>query len=359
MIGGWKIFYITKNAWEVMLEDINNAQKSILLEQFLFKNFNKGEIGKIFLETLIKKAKEGVKVKLLIDTVGSTYFLFSDDTNNLIDCGIELRYHALSKKNPATNIFLNFFRDHRKVLVIDEKIGYIGGVVIGENMKNWRDTQVRIENDLVPLLKGSFDSIWNSIEKTSGGPREYRNRHLNKNNEGFLGNCPRKKDKALRKEILNKINQSRKKIWITTPYFGPSRKMIRALTKASRRNVDVRIILPEKSDNIKANFLTKSYFRGLMKKNIHIHRYNEMIHAKTIVIDDWVSVGSFNFDFLSEYFNHELNLVTHNKDVLENIVSQFDIDFQKTTKYTFNQYKQEPYYMRTAWYLFNLLKIFT
>lgn len=211
MTEGWNIFYTTKKAWEAMLEDINGAQSSIYLEQFLFIDFNKEEIGKIFLQTLIKKAKEGVKVKILVDSVGSADFLLSDETKNLEEHGIELRYHALSRKNPSSNIFINFFRDHRKVLVIDETIGHIGSVVIGEKMENWRDTQIRMKNDLVPLLKESFDAIWNVLEKTSGEPRHYKNRHLNENAEGFLGNCPRDKDKALRKEMLHKINQAKKK----------------------------------------------------------------------------------------------------------------------------------------------------
>ncbi|HCC05429.1 TPA: hypothetical protein DEP58_03960 [Patescibacteria group bacterium] len=240
MKDGWSVFYITKNAWEEMLRDINNAQSSIYFEQYLFNDLEKGEIGKIFLEALINKAKEGVKVKLLIDSVGSTDFFFSSETVNLEEHGIDLRFHALSRKNILSNIFPNLYRDHRKVLVIDEKIGYIGGVVIGQKMEHWRDTQVRIENDFVPLLKNSFDAIWNSLEKTSARPHQYMNRHLNENAEGFLGNCPREKDKALRKEILSKISRSRKRVWITTPYFVPSRKMVRVIKKAARRNVDVR-----------------------------------------------------------------------------------------------------------------------
>lgn len=342
-----------------MLKDINNAQRSIYLEQFLFHDFAEGEIGKIFLQALIKKAKEGVTVKLLIDSVGSTDFLFSDDTKNLEECGIELRYHALSRKNLASNVFLNLYRDHRKVLVIDENIGYIGGVVIGQEMADWRDTQVRMENNLVPLLKDAFDAIWNSLEKTSARPQQYKNRHVRDNGEGFLGNCPREKDKALRKEILSKMSKSKKRIWITSPYFIPSRKLVRTLTKASSRGVDVRIILPTRTDNRLVDFAAKSYFRSLLKNDIQIYIYPKMTHAKTIVIDDWVTIGSFNFDYLSEYFNHELNLVTHNKKVLEDIVSQFYKDFKKTSVYTSADYRNEPFVKKVSWRLFDFLKLFT
>jgi len=95
-----------------------------------------------------------------------------------------------------------------------------------------------------------------------------------------------------------------------------------------------------------------------LKNNIQIFRYTEMIHAKTVVVDDWVSVGSFNFDYLSEYFNHELNLVTQNKEVLESIVSQFHLDFKNSILYTFDDYKREPNYKKVLWRLLNLFKVF-
>jgi len=341
-----------------MLKDINNAQSSIFFEQYLFNDLDKGEIGKIFLEALLKKAKEGVKVKLLIDSIGSTDFFFSNEPENLEKHGIDLRFHALSRKSVLSNIFPNLYRDHRKTVVIDEKIGYIGGVVIGQKMEDWRDTQVRIENDLVPLLKASFDAIWNSLEKTSVRPHKYMNRHLNENAEGFLGNCPREKNKALRKEILSKISQSKKRVWITTPYFVPSRKMVKVFKKAAKRNVDVRIVIGSRTDSRLGDFIAKSYFKGLLKNNIQIFRFTEMIHAKTVVVDDWVSVGSFNFDYLSEYFNHELNLVTQNKEVLESIVSQFTLDFKNSIRYTSEDYKREPSYKKIAWHLLNLFKVF-
>lgn len=355
----WKIFYSTDTAWEAMLMDISRAQTSIHLEQFLFNDFDEGQIGGVFLDALIKKAKEGVKIKILVDSFGSSDFFVSNETDNLDEYGIDLRYHALSKKNIIANLFPNLYRDHRKVLIVDEKVGYMGGVVIGEEVRGWRDTQVRMENNLVPLLKNAYDAIWNSLEKTSSGPYQYKNRHLNENSEGFLGNCPREKDKALRKEILSKISQSKNRVWITTPYFTPSKKMTHALMKASGRGVDVRIILPENTDNIFGDFVAKSFFQTLIKRGVQIYRYREMIHAKTIVVDDWVSVGSFNLDFLSEYFNHELNLVTHNKRVLEDIVAQFYVDFKKASLYTYNDYKREPFYKKLAWRFLNLLKVFT
>lgn len=333
----WKFFLRSRDAWDRMLDDCRQAQVSIDMEQYIFEH---DEIGKRFIHVLEAKAREGVRVRLLCDAAGSYNLFNSVHIKHLIASGIEVLFFNPIKPWRINNYSSWLFRDHRKVLVIDSRIGYIGGVGIHQRMGDWRDTQVRVEGPVVCELEYVFDQMWN---RTREGKffRFSRPQALTKYFY-FLTNSPRFHQRFIYHSLIDAIRGARNHIYLTTPYFIPDLRLVRVLRLAARRGVDVRLIVPDASDHPIVDIATQSYFWIMLKAKVRVYLYHDhVLHAKTIVIDDeWASVGSANLDSLSLLFNYEANLVSTNRAFVRELKEHFMDDLQSSREMTLPVWKQ-------------------
>lgn len=303
----WQFYLKTEEAWEAMLGDISRAQASIDIEQFLFVA---DEIGKKFLNLLSEKAKSGVRVRLLVDYVGSFNFVNSSIARELTANGVQIRIYNPIKPWQFHLRTSWFLRDHRKILIIDEKVFFTGGVGIERSMKEWRDTEVRFQGEITNEAVYVFGRMW----QMAGEDRfsRFRLDRFKENTFKFLTNSPHFRQRYFYRRLRRSVSRAKDYIYLTTPYFIPNSRFLYSLVRASNRGVDVRLITPERSDHPVVDSARNSYYTLCHKAGIKIYHFQgQVMHAKTAVIDDvWASVGSANLDNLSLLLNYEANVVS-------------------------------------------------
>lgn len=324
-----KIYTTYPEAWDTMLGDCRAAQAYIYFEQFIWQDIRPDGVGGKFLEVFKQKAAEGVRVKILVDAVGSIALTSKIWLQKEItDAGIELEIFGLVPRWQARFPFNLFHRDHRKLLIIDDKIAHVSGVIVGERASDWRDIGLRITDpDYVHQVKGAFLRLWDEVR----GTREYVGQY-DVGTELLLKNDPENND--LYKEILRRVRQATERISIVTPYFSPDWKMMRALRKARRRGVHVELVLPRDCDSPLTKAVAKSYVRGLLRSKIEVYHFHAcMNHGKLVMVDGWTTIGSMNFDRLSFFYNRELNVVfADRRTQFETLVEDFKKNADKLDK---------------------------
>src|SRR3989344_8938971 len=239
-----KLYKTSGEALNVMLEMCRNARVSIDMEQYILSD---SEIGRQFIDILIEKAKADVKVRLLCDYEGSSDLYKSPLPKKLRDAGVEVRFFNIIKLWRLRNFSSWFFRDHRKILIIDQTQGMTGGVGIRDDMKKWRDTAVLVEGGIVDEIFNSFEQMWEQANENDVFIRIQKARKIKKGN-WFITSTPHFKKRFFYHELLRAIRGAKKYIFLTTPYFIPDHRLMRVLRLASKRGVDIRIMVPKKHD---------------------------------------------------------------------------------------------------------------
>jgi cardiolipin synthase A/B len=330
----------TGDAWRIMLRDIKDAKHTIVLEQYIFMI---DTIGHQFIEALREKVRQGVRVRLLCDMVGSYSFYTSHLPDFLRKQGFEVRFFNPIKPWRITNFTSNFFRDHRKILIIDNEVAHLGGVGIQEHMEHWRDTHMRLAGPIIENIKESFETVWQGVKM--GFYIRYKKSLPFIRKYDLLINAPSLKQRYIHQELIFRIRNATKYIYLTTPYFIPDVRLYRALRVAAKKGVDVRILVPEVADHAFVNHARESYFTLALKAGIKIFVYTpEMMHAKTAVIDDyWATAGSFNLDSLSFYFNHEANIASLDPLFINELKNHFFHDLTKCREVTFEVWVKRPW----------------
>ena len=297
-----------------LFEDIQQAKFSVQVQMYIVEN---DSIGIEFSSLLIRKAAEGLAVDLIYDSVGSIstpshYF------DRLSAAGVRvIEYNPVNPgKRPGPFSFRAMMRrNHRKLVVLDGKIYYLGGMNVGERFLEWEDITIRGEGNVAAVLQASFDGIG---KKGASRPKPVKFEELTTKRIQVCDSRPQFQNYPIKKMHLNAINRAKKRIWIAQAYFIPRRKIIKALIHAARRGVDVRVTLPERSDVLIADLAAWTPLRRLMRHGVQVMRYNrEMLHSKfTIIDDDWVTTGTANLDSMSFYWNLEINLVVRDPGVV-------------------------------------------
>lgn len=303
-----------------MLADIRLAKTSIDIEQFVFLA---DDIGREFISLLQEKAKAGVRVRMLVDYVGSFNFVNSSLAKELEACGAEVRaYNPIRpwQFHLRTSWFL---RDHRKILIVDDLIFHTGGVGVEALMKEWRDTQARFEGEIVTEASYIFNRMWQMAGE--GHFMRFRLDRFKENSFRFLTNSPHFRQRYLYRRLRRSVARAKNYIYLTTPYFIPNSRFLYSLIRAANRGVDVRLVTPERSDHPFVDQARNSYYTLCLRAGIKIYHYKEQVmHAKTAVIDDvWATVGSANLDNLSLLLNYEANVVSCNPLFVAEIKDQF------------------------------------
>lgn len=347
-----KIFTSGEEKFNYLKKDLREAKRSICLQYYIFLD---DTLGHEIAEILMQKAREGVDVKVMYDHVGS-FSARSRFFKMMNEAGVQT--HPFFKVTfPQFANRVNW-RNHRKLVVIDEKIGYIGGMNIADRYAHrqvkgwtWRDTHFRVEGDIVESMLFSFVIDWNFRNK-DGLMRYFKCPPVSfTNSVGMqMVTCgPLSQWDNLALCFLKAISSATKCIYIQTPYFLPTDALRHALEAAALSKIDVRIMLPRKSDSRMLQFASFSYVTQCLKAGIKVYLYNPgMLHAKTMIIDDnLVTAGSTNFDFRSFENNFECNLFIYDKEVNRQMRDIFFQDMGQCSKLTYSTWHQRPRLQRT------------
>lgn len=344
----WELYTSSEEAWEAMLSAVRTAERSIDIEQYIFTT---DAIGQRFVNELLAARRRGVQIRILCDSVGSEGVVFDGfDEQPLLDAGIEvqffnpIRYWKFWK---LLYFWSWYLRDHSKIMIVDGRIGYTGGVGIRMDMSAWRDSHVRVVGPVVEAMSEAFARMWSQVK---GGKRLIGNkvRFVSDSAFQFFMNYPKPKQRYIYYEFLKAIKGATKYIYLSTPYFIPSVRFLRALTRAVKRGVDVRLVVPAKSDVFAIDLATQSYFTIALKAGIKVFQYVPgMIHSKIAVIDDtWASVGSSNLDSLSFLLNYEGNLFSTDLDFASALKEQFDDLFAQSRRLALDYWRARPWYRK-------------
>ena len=312
----YTIFSNPKKIYREMIRDIRKAKRFVYLETYIY---SRDKVGKEFREILTKKAKEGVKVKLLLDGWGSSadkrFF------RRLIASGGEDRYFR--EMRYFTRMFKkNHERNHRKLLLIDGQVSYIGSMNITASCLEWRELVLRIGGRMAYAFRKSFLHSWNNYG-AFGAKR--LNTIIHKGFEILL-DVPAHPRRDTHKKYVELLNRARKEISIVTPYFVPSQSVIRALSDAVRRGVKVTLIIPKRSDVRTADVLRDVYLGKLFLSGVNIKCfYPRNLHSKLLIVDNaFFLLGSSNVDYRSFLHQYELNLFGTDETVIDLLERYFE-----------------------------------
>ena len=349
--------------YAAMLKAIDEARDSINLETFIFDD---DETGKKFADLLLKKRAEGVQVNVIYDSVGSlgTPVAFF---KRLRDGGVQvLEFNPVNPLKVRKKWRINH-RDHRKLLVVDGRIAFTGGVNIsgvytshlspgspesnkGHAEKPWRDTHVMIEGPAVAELQKHFIETW----KWQKGPQLPDRTYfppLKKEGDDLImviGSRMGEKNRLTYIMYYSAFVSAERYIHLTNSYFVPDDDTVDALTEAARRGIDVKVILPNKGDELTVFYAGRSYYKELLKAGVKLYeRKGGVLHAKTAVVDDvWSTVGSTNMDMWSFANNYEMNAVILGKDFADEMEAMFEDDLKESKEITLEHWNKRPLFDR-------------
>ena len=328
------------------LEELKKAEKFIFLEYFII---SPGRMWNEILKVLEEKAANGVDVRLIYDDFGCISSFNRKYDKELAKKGIKCT--VFNRFVPFLSFRMNN-RDHRKITVIDGKVGFTGGINLADEYINekerfgyWKDTAIKIEGDAVWNLTSLFLSIWDYLNNIVGDDyRKYKVKTDIKNNSyiSVYGTIPIINETIGENIFLNLINRAKKYVYITTPYLVIDDELITALCNAAKMGIDVRIVMPGIPDKKTVFMLSRSYYQILIDSGIKIYEYTPgFVHAKMIVVDDiFATVGTTNFDYRSLYLNYEcgawiyndLEILKIKEDILETINLSKEINRYESKK---------------------------
>lgn len=353
-----EVFTNGQDKFDRLFEDIHNATSSINLQYYIFEDDN---IGTKLTDLLIEKAKLGVKVRIIYDHVGS-FHVRNKFFKKLKAAGIEV-YPFFRVNFPLLGYRVNW-RNHRKIVVIDGRIGYIGGMnvadryITGGKFGKWRDTHLRITGPGVASLQYSFVVDWNFM----GQPLFDIDIPDYKEKAGDTGlqlitSGPTHQWSNVELMFHKAIANARERVWIQTPYFLPTEGLFKALVTAALSHVDVRIMIPARPDSLMLKHASASYIAECLRAGIKIYFFEPgMLHSKVIIVDnELTSVGSSNFDFRSFEHNFEANVFIYSKEFNRTSADIFLNDQQASSRVLATEWKKRPYTRKAAESLLRLL----
>lgn len=347
-----EIFTNGKDKFTALKRDLLGATRTICLQYYIFLD---DTLGHEIAEILMLKAREGVDVKVMYDHVGS-FSARNRFFKMMNEAGVET--HPFFKVTfPQFANRVNW-RNHRKIVIIDGRIGYIGGMNIADRYVSraahgwgWRDTHFRVEGDIVESLLYTFVVDWNFRNQTHPMryPKTPQVHFHNTVGMQLVTSGPTSQWDNLALCFLKAITAATKSIYIQTPYFLPTDALRHALEAAALSKIDVRIMIPARSDSYMLRYASFSYVTQCLKAGIKVYLYNPgMLHAKTMIIDDnLVTAGSTNFDFRSFENNFECNLFIYDNETNRRMREIFFDDMSHCTKLTYAIWHNRPRMQRT------------
>lgn len=349
-----------KEAFAAMKQELEKAEKFIFMEYFIVGD---GVSFRELEEILIRKAEEGVEIRLLYDDFGSVAKIGREFAKRLHKQGI--RCHPFNPASPFLNLFMNH-RDHRKITVIDGRVGFTGGYNLSDEYFDlvrpygkWKDTGLRLEGEAVRSLTAIFLELWHlqTGERTSA--EQYVNICHRVLSDGFVqpfADNPLEEERVAENVYMNLIHHANHSLYIVTPYLIITDEMTHALGLAAKRGVDVRIITPGIPDKKTVYAVTRSYYAGLARQGVRIFEYTPgFCHAKQCICDGKIAfVGTSNLDYRSLYHHFENNVLLYGCDAVKDIGMDFDRLFPQCREVTEDYASGRGGMLRTWQYILRL-----
>jgi len=340
--------------FDALIEDIKQAKHHIHLVYYIVRD---DELGRRLMRALTMKAKEGIKVRFLYDHIGSSNLPKKFFKEFREAGGHEAAFFP--SRIPYLNIKINF-RNHRKLVVIDGQIGYIGGFNIGDeylglnkHFGNWRDTHLRIKGEAVLQMQAQFMIDWNIASNVNLAyhatyfpepPKDCTN-HIGIQ---VVASGPDSEFQEIKNSYIKMIYSAKQSVLLQTPYFVPDSSLLNALRTAALSGKDVHLMLPSKPDHFFVFWATQSYLGELLSCGVKVYLYEAgFLHAKTLVVDGKVaSVGTANLDIRSFKLNFEMNAFIYNKEVAAKLEAIFNEDVNVSHLLTLEEYERRPWFNR-------------
>ncbi|MFA5703346.1 MAG: cardiolipin synthase [Advenella sp.] len=327
-----------EKTYDAIFEAIRRAKNYILLEYYIFETDGTGIAMR---DLLTEKLKEGVKVYLLVDALGSSR-LTRNFMHDFVRAGGELGFfHNITWRRLFSLIN---FRNHRKIVICDGLTGFTGGVNVSDeqdlrrNANAYHDVHIQVDGPVIAWLESIFIEDWHYSTGDLSLVRALRKaerkdidveRVVTEPGQAYrmqvIPSGPDSDFAPILRVMLSAMYRARSRIYLTTPYFVPDDASLFALTSAALRGVDVRLLVPRKSDNLVVTLATQSWYDDLIRAGIRIYEYTpRMLHTKTLVIDDDLSfIGSANFDYRSFYLNFEVSVLCYEPKANELLAREF------------------------------------
>jgi len=338
-----------------MFEAIDGAVRQVELELYLVES---GSCAEALLDRLLAARARGVRVRCLFDAFGSLK-LSSAWTRQLLEAGGELRqYNPLNWKAGLRNLY----RDHRKLLLVDERIAYVGGTgatdefwSARENRSDWHEVMVEMTGSIVADWQRLFERQWHAtFGVRAWKPREEvlltRLPPTPHYGEGLarVAYADASQHRDILQSLIRSLRGARQRIWLATPYFLPTWKVRRALRKAAQRGVDVRLLLTGRlTDHAPVRYAGQRYYPSLLRAGVRIFEYQpRFLHLKMVVVDDWTSVGSCNFDHWNLRFNLEANVEAFDPQFTAAVAECLRADFEQSRAIDLGSWHARPWWKR-------------
>ncbi|KPM32093.1 Cardiolipin synthetase [Croceitalea dokdonensis DOKDO 023] len=337
--------------FESIFEALQKAQKFIHLQYYIF---SEGELTERFFELFKKKIAEGVEVRLIYDSFGS-YSFRGKFKKKFQEIGVQV--YPMMPIRFGNLLFTLNYRNHRKILIMDGHVGFTGGVNVSDkyikpisDLGIWEDLHVKIEGPAVNSLHRIFMKDYHFasdedllMSKTYFPDVEPRGSHIVQ----IAAAGPDSKQPAIMQQYIAMVNSAEKYICIANPYFIPGTSILQALIIAALSGIEVRLLVPEKSDSRMAKFSMFSRFEQLLEVGVKIHLRPDFSHSKMIIVDGEIaSVGSGNFDYRSFEHNFETNALLYDGELTEQIKAEFDRICSNCNRLDYKTFKNRPLWQR-------------
>ncbi len=340
-----------ENKFPKVFEALKNAKNHIHIEYYIF---NADKIGCQLIDLLIEKAQEGIKVRFIYDDFGSRE-IRKIQVPRLIAAGVEaFPFYKIKLISFANR--LNY-RNHRKIIVVDGTLGFVGGINVsdkyinsseGKNILYWRDTHLMIQGSAVRTLQYVFLGDWNYCSGTPLIPDSnfFPKESDLKSNSGKIvqiaASGPDSDTPLIEQTIMQAINLAKEEILITTPYFIPGKSLLASITLAAYSGTKIKLLVPGISDSRLVDFAARSYYSRLLKAGVEIYCYQKgFVHAKTMVVDKQLAmVGTANMDIRSFDLNFEVNAIVYDEELATELAEVFYDDLQSATKIDSENWKK-------------------
>lgn len=360
------IFDDGNKLFDSIIKDLKLAKETINMEYFIWRS---DELGNRIKDVLIKKAQEGVEVRLIFDGLGSLMRISKKYKNELRENGIKFLYYH----DPFSILWTRFinYRNHRKIVVIDGTISYMGGMNLGQeyidggkNFNSWRDVHMKIVGDACNLIQNVFVCDWYNSggrdldvfnEYTDTDKASITNKYLFPQSEtdNFLpvqiitSGADSKWD-TIQKVYSKMIEEANESIYIESPYFVPDEGFLSTLENAALSEVDVNLMITGNPDKLIPWWVAQTYFETLLKSGVNIYLYEEgFLHSKFCVMDGrMVSCGTCNMDIRSFYLHYEMNAIIYDTNIAKKFENIFKKDIFNAHKITIEEYSKQPILIR-------------
>lgn len=344
-----------------MLDSINFAQSQILLEMYLIES---GTVADQFIEALVKAAKRKVNVYLLLDDYGARGFT-QKDRRRLDEAGVHTEYYnPIGFWNPIAvwGWHRSLLRDHRKLLIVDDQVAFVGGMGITDSFddtrkpeNSWHDVAVKAEGQVVGDWLKVFQSNWEmwsrdnipvSVEQFSHNATFHDD--ISSGQAGRVASGRFLVRSEIQRAFVKRVLSAEHHVWMMTAYFVPMYRLLRALRLVARRGVDVRLLVPgPETDHPSIRYAGRRYYYSLLRAGVRIYEYQpRFMHAKVLLCDSWVSLGSSNVDRWNLRWNQEGNQEIEDSHFAHDVRELFETDFQDSTECKLGRWRTRSWYYR-------------